>query len=197
DMVKLQPGEVMPRLRSIKGNGVMVAWFDSIGSEANWEDARASALSEFRKGRTLRLLEAKRVELDSLMSAGWSVDSVAALWGGFEHLEDVTPEQGIPGVGGVARVDSLVFGGAHPPALATGATSGWVLLDRGMARIRVKKRILPSPDQITARAESRRRMAIERGLQQYFGRLSATYPVRILDPALDEVALPPLPADTP
>jgi hypothetical protein len=152
-------------------------------------------IEQLRTGAPRRALEAKRAELDSLFAAGWSVDSVATLWGGVEHVTGVTAGKGVVGLGGPVAIDSLVFGGVHPPAIGDGVWSGWVVLDRGLARVRVVSRTPPGVDVVTARVDSRRRLITERGLQAYFGKLETRYPVRILDPELSQVTLPPLPDD--
>ena len=142
-------------------------------------------------------MDSKRAELDSLARAGWPLDSLATLWGGMERVSGVQPAKGIVGLGGKAVVDSLLFGGSRPAALEEGEVSGWVQLDRGLARVRLVSRQRPSADQVTARIDSRRRLAMEHGFETYFARLALTYPVRILDSELAQVNLPPLPDSVP
>ena len=86
---------------------------------------------------------AKRAELDSLEAAGWSLDSLAALRGGFERHEDVT--RGTALLGGREQLDSLVFGRSKPPVLRPGETSPWSEFPLGMARVRLLERHDPDP----------------------------------------------------
>jgi len=195
----LRPGEVIRRARPMRGFGVMIAWLDSIAParKTDWHSVRDRVIEEYRHTRAIAALKDKRAELDSLARAGWGLDSIAALWGGFERVTDVAPGKGIVGLGGAERVDSLVFGGKQAAALAVGQTSDWVELTRGVARIRLADRTRPGVDAVAGRIESRRRLELERGLQAYFAKLSDTHAVRILDPDLRDVTLPPLPASTP
>src|SRR5439155_14635200 len=92
-LAALKPGELLPRARGVKGQGVVLAWLDSIGpaKTAEWADVRDRVTDDYRRGIAARSLDSKRAELDSLLAAGWSADSVAALWGGFERANDVRP----------------------------------------------------------------------------------------------------------
>ena len=198
-IAELEPGEVLPRTLPVKGVGARIAWLDSIGPAraADWSQVRDRVIDEYRRRAVARALQGKRAELDSLMAAGWSADSVAALWGGFERLTGLAPGKGIVGLGGRAQVDSLVFGGDKPPALPVGELSGWVQLDRGLVRVRPVKRAKPGADAVSAKLESQRRLSLEHGLQDYFARLALSYPVHILDSDLAEISLPPVPEPTP
>ena len=198
-LAAMEPGEIVRRTRPVKGFGVLMAWLDSIGTsrKSDWPTARDRVLAEYRHVRAIESLYAKRAELDSLGRAGFSLDSIAALWGGFERITDVAPGKGIVGLGGAERVDSLVFGGKLAPGLAIGQTSDWVELTRGIARIRLVGRSRPGIDAVAGRTENQRRLETERALQKYFQRLSLTHTLRILDPELREIRLPPLPDAVP
>jgi hypothetical protein len=195
----MEPGQVVGSGRPVKGLGVLIAWLDSIAParNADWPSVRTRVIDEYRHARAIETLYAKRAELDSLAAVGFGLDSIAALWGGFERITDAAPGKGIVGLGGAERVDSLVFGGARSAGLAVGQTSDWVELTRGIARIRLAERVPPGLDAVAARTESQRRLKLERGLQGYFARLSQTHTVRILDPELREIPLPPLPDSAP
>ncbi len=198
-LAAMEPGEIVRRPRPLKGFGVLIAWLDSIGTsrKSDWPTARDRVIAEYRRVRAIESLYAKRNELDSLAHAGFSLDSIAALWGGFERITDVAPGKGIVGLGGAERVDSLVFGGKLAPALSNGQLSDWVELTRGIARVRLVERLRPGIDAVSARTENHRRLETERALQKYFLRLSQTHTVRILDPELREITLPPLPESAP
>src|SRR2546422_5872724 len=78
----------------------------------SWEQARERAVQAYVRDAGRRALEAKRVELDSLMSAGWSFDSITALWGGVVKVDPLEPGAKIRDLGEASALDSLVFGGA-------------------------------------------------------------------------------------
>ncbi|MEO7867621.1 MAG: hypothetical protein ABIU54_08275, partial [Candidatus Eisenbacteria bacterium] len=138
-----------------------------------------------------------KAELDSLFAQGWSLDSVAALWGGLDRIRDASVGKGLPAMSGVERVDSLLFGTTHNAPLGTGIPSDWLALPNGYARLRVLSRSEPSADQLASRTENLRREAIERRLSSYFEDLKKRYPVRILDARLRELDVPRPPESTP
>jgi parvulin-like peptidyl-prolyl isomerase len=197
---KLKPGEVMRQPYRMKGQGTWVTWVDSLSppSKPTWEDASNRAVEEYMRGAGQRALDAKKAELDSLFAAGWSFDSLGALWNGPEVAKGVTPARGITGLGGSAVIDSMVFGGKNAPVLAVGQVSGWLDLPNSYTRIRIAERIAPQPQQIETRVQNVRAATVERGLRDYFAGLEKRYPVKILDAKLRETAVPgPPPGDTP
>lgn len=196
-MDQARPGEMVPRVDGLPGTDFWVTWVDSVAPAGTptWERARAAALDAYRRGAAGRALDAKKDELDSLFAAGWSLDSVAALWGGLDRVDDAPPGRGLPGMGGGATLDSLVFDRARPAALAAGGESGWVEFPNGWSRVRLLGRSEPPREQLLARLENERAAAVERGLVAYFDGLKKRWPVRILDPKMRGVAVaqPPPP----
>lgn len=195
---RTRPGEILRPAFRLKGQGAWVAWVDSVTAPRvapPWEDARPRAIAAYRAGAGARALSAKQAEIDSMLAAGWSADTLADLWGGLAVIGDLTPGRGIPGLGGSAAVDSFVFGDAKHPSAEVGAQSGWIELPNGVTRIRVLGRDSVPAETIAARLEQLRGEAIEEGLRAHFSRLEARYPVRILDPVLRATELPaPRPA---
>lgn len=197
---RLKPGVGHTLPVFVKGDGYWVAWVDSITPPVapSWEDAQIQVLPDYRRGAGRRAMEVKRVELDSLAAAGWSFDSLAALWGGPERSLDVTPARGLPGMGTSAQFDSLTFGTATGGPLPLNQPSGWLTMPNGLARIRVADRIPPPAEQLAVRAAGMRSAEFERRLRSYFADLAKRYPVQILDPRLRDVALAePPPGMTP
>ncbi|MBI5711011.1 MAG: peptidyl-prolyl cis-trans isomerase [Candidatus Eisenbacteria bacterium] len=193
----IKPGQFYPGTFKLRGQGWVVTWVDSITPPRapTWEQARDQAIARYRAGAGQRVLDAKCAELDSMLAAGWSLDSLGGLWGGIEHLADAAPGQGLPGFGAAGQIDSLAFGAGGAAALEPGQTSGWVAGPTGAARVRLVERRSPDPVQLAALIESERRAGIERGMLTAFERLKQRYPVRILDARLREVLLPtPAPA---
>lgn len=181
-----EPGHLVRRVDGLPGNSAWVTWVDSISAagQPDWEGAKGEAMAAYRRGAGRRALEAKRAEMDSLAAQGWSVDSLAALWGGLDHYDNVLAGRGLPNLGGASVLDSLVFGGDRAPALEPGQTSGWVDFPGGLARVRFDSRVEPTREQLMGRMNTERDAAIERGLIGYFEGLKKRWPVRILDPKM-------------
>lgn len=192
----LKSGQILPLRPKIGGIGYPVTWVDSISAPgpSTWEKARDRALAAYRADAGLRALGAKRSELDSLMQAGWSFDSVGVLWGGLRHAKDLAPGQAIAGVGLSGVVDTLLFGLRGTDGLAPGVLSDWIVLPAGILRLRTAQIRPPDAGVLATRVENERRMETERALVGYFEELKERYPVRILDRTLRDVTLPPLPS---
>lgn len=189
---QLGSGEVMRKPFRVKGQGTWITWVDSITPPRSpkWEDVRQKVIDAYRQDAGQRALEAKRAELDSMFAAGWSLDSVGALWGGLDRLRDVVGGKGLPAMGGAEIVDSLVFGTARVPGLAVREGSPWLTLPNGIARLRVTSRDEASAEQLAGRVEKLRQEAIDRRMYAYFEDLKKRYPVRILDARLRELDAP-------
>jgi peptidyl-prolyl cis-trans isomerase D len=197
-MEKLPMGTLYPGTISLKSQGSAILWPDSISPPhaPSWEEARPRALEAYVRDAGLRTIQAKRAEIDSLVAAGWSIDSVAALWGGWNRVEPLQPGAKVRGLGeSTVTVDSLVFGGRRAPALAPGDVSGWLDLTAGLARVRLVERRGPSPSQLQARMESERRLGLERNMFLYYEDLKKRHAVRIVDARLRDVTIPPPPPE--
>ena len=188
----LKPGQFYPGTMKVRGQGWIVTWVDSITPPGapTWEQARDQALARYRAGAGQRALDVKRAELDSMLAAGWSLDSLGGQWGGLEHLAEAAPGQGLPGFGASEQIDSLAFGAKGAPPLEPGETSGWVTGPLGATRVRLVGRRNPDPGQLAALIENERRAETERRMLAHFESLKRRYPVRILDAKMREVLLP-------
>jgi parvulin-like peptidyl-prolyl isomerase len=190
-------GKLYPGVVSMKSAGAAIIWPDSIAPPRTpeWEEARSLALEAFIRDASLKGVESKRAELDSLLSAGWSFDSVGALWGGLVRTESLKPGGKLRGLGEQPAIDSLVFGGRRAPVLANGQMSQWLDLPQGLVKVRLVEKKGPSPSQLATRIESERRLGLERNLYYYYEDLKKRHAVRILDPRLRDVLLPPPPPE--
>jgi hypothetical protein len=148
-------------------------------------------IQEYRRRIAARALDAERARLDGLERSGRSVDSLAAPFGGLARHEGLRAGDEIPGLGGAAQMDSLVFGGRGRAALRPGETSGWVALPGGLARVRLVEVNPPPPEEMVARLERDRRKELERNLFYYYEELKRVFPVEIRDPDLAAIKLPP------
>ncbi len=194
-MVKMEgvpPGQFYPGLVEVKGVGYAIQWSDSItkAQPPEWTEARERAIARYRADAGRRVAEAKRAELDSLLASGWSFDSLAVLWGLPENGTEARAGRGLRGLASAEMLDSLVFG---RQALARGVASDWIETPEATFKIRVLSRVAPAPNELANRAESDRRIVLERNLYDYYEELKRRFPVRILDAALRELDLPPPP----
>lgn len=189
---KLRPGQFLPTLFRQKGQGHAITWVDEITppGRVTWEEARPRALEAYVRGAGERALVAKAAELDTMLASGWSFDSLGVLWGGPEHVANVTRGGAVPGLGGREVLDSLLFTPGNGTPLAVAKVSDWVRFPLGLARIRVTERNEPGTEAIAQRVENDRRAAIEQRMVEYFDDLKKRYPVRILDEKLRTVAMP-------
>lgn len=194
-MQQLKPGEFYPGTQHYPGLGYVVSWVDSITPPRtpSWESARARVLETYRFEADRRALVAKTAELDSMLAAGWSADSLAGLWGGWGRVETFAAGHNIPFLGGSPVLDSLVFGRDGKGALPVDRLSPWIDLPSGRARVRVEARHEPGTMQIQTGVENERRMQLERNLLRVYDEFKRRYPVRILDPEMRSTELPPLP----
>jgi hypothetical protein len=126
---RMKANELMPVKWASRGEGYWITWLDSISAAAppTWEVARERAVLAYRAGGGERAMLAKTAELDSMLASGWTLDSLAALWGGLQRSKElvasgVKESESLP-----VALDSLVFGykGAPPP-LEKGEVSNWV-----------------------------------------------------------------------
>lgn len=195
---KTKAGEVIPVKQLARGEGYWITWVDSITPAVapTWERAREHAVQAYRAGAGERTMLAKAAELDSMLAAGWTLDSLGTLWGGLQRSKElvasgVRERESLP-----PALDSLVFGGkGRAPALAVGKTSGWVRWPGGVAKVRMLERADPAPDRLRARTDELRRIALERKMLGYFEDLKKRWPVRIRDRALAAIPLPEPPPE--
>lgn len=193
---RTRPGQVVPGRGYDRSIGHFIAWVDSISPERtrSWDDARSNAIDLYRRGAAERALTAKRAEIDSLMAQGWSADSVAALWGGWQKVEDGSPGANLAGLGRSDAADSVIFGTrTHAPVLKQGQLSSWIDMPGGTARVRLVERGAVDATRVAATVESERRIHVEQKLDAYFDGLKKRYPVKILDERLRDTPLPPPP----
>lgn len=194
----MKPGDLYPLPVTLRGQGSVIAWMDSITPprSPSYAEVEEEVLDEYRRRTGALALEAKRKELEALERDGWSVDSLAALFGGWQRTEDLRAGDGLPRLGGGATLDSLVFGDDGAPALAPGRTSGWVAFPGGLARVRLVDLDPPGAEEMAARLDRERRKALERNLFFYFEDLKRRFAVQIRDPVLASIHLPP-PGESP
>jgi parvulin-like peptidyl-prolyl isomerase len=191
---KTAPGSVVPGTAFVRSSGWFVAWVDSItsGRQLDWEEARSVAIEVYQRDAGRRVLSAKQAELDSLMRAGWTLDSLGTLAGGLDRVPEASAGNSYANLGRSVVMDSLVFGTSSTgPVLKPGQTGPWVELASAVTRPRVSVRKAPEPDRLAAQIENDRKVAYERKLYDYFEGLKGRYPVKIMDPVLRDTPVAP------
>jgi parvulin-like peptidyl-prolyl isomerase len=191
----MKPGEVMRAGRRLGAMGYAVTWVDSIRppDTPTWEESHDAALRAYRAEGGQRAARAKAAELDSLAAAGWSLDSLVAGFGGWQHVRAYTPEDPFPGLGVSGRLDTLVFGQRGNDGLPLRQVSGWMELPVELLRLRTVARHDPDPVALQTRIEGDRRSETDAALNSYFEELKKRYPVRILDRQLRQIQMPQVP----
>jgi parvulin-like peptidyl-prolyl isomerase len=193
---KLKPRQFDDQVQQYQGMGYAVTWVDSIipQSKPRWEDVREQAIDLYRREANYAALQRKRAELDSLLHAGWSLDSLSALYGGLERHGPHGPGSGLERLAGRELLDSLAFGTSKsPPVLQKGKQVGWVEFPGGPVMMRLDERMGADPVQVASRVENETRGRLELKLRKVYDKLKDRYPVQILDQDLKLTDLPSVP----
>ena len=193
---KVKPGQLYPGAYYLKAMGCAITWVDSISPPRRplWQQVETRVLEDYKSGSTDRAVRAKLAELDSLMAAGWSLDSLGAYWGGLQHRQDVPLATGFADLlGGRAVFDSLIFGARGGRPLNRGEISTWQAIPGRFLRVRMDERMDPPASAIAQRLDADRRASLDRAMRPYFDELAKRFSVQILDEELKRTALPPPP----
>jgi parvulin-like peptidyl-prolyl isomerase len=188
----LNPGQLYPGTQWYFGLGQVISWVNDIVPPRlpSWEEAKGQVVERYRRQGRERALLGKKAELDSMLAGGWSLDSLATLWGGLENTQEAPAGSELRGMGGRSVLDSLVFGGERPPVLEPGQVSGWIDFPGGYSKLRIAERFAPDPEDLARRVELRHQLVLWRNLNEFFGALKARYQVEILDSELRATVLP-------
>ena len=193
---QLKPGQFDSMPQEYAGMGHAITWVDSIVPPRNmgWNAIRDRALEVYRQKSAETRMQAKRAELDSLARAGWSLDSLGALFGGLERHGPRGPGSGLERLSGRTLLDSLAFGTrSSPPVLQRDKVTDWVEFPAGLVKMRLENRHGPEGVQLAARIENESRVALERNLRAAFDAMKKRFPVQILDTDLRITDLPAIP----
>ncbi len=197
ELEKLGPGQLVEGVQFYRGLGYAIAWVDSVVSDRIPPYGEVSTRAEdiWRRQANDRAMQAKRAEFDSLARAGWGIDSLATLFGGFTTATLQGLDKGLKDLGSPAITDSLLFGTVHsPPGLEVGQATDWIEFGGGLARLRLAARTPPAEYELAARAADTRRGLIEGRLRVRYAEIARRFPVRILDVTLAKTQLPAVPA---
>jgi hypothetical protein len=194
----MKANELMPVKWHSRGEGYWITWVDSVSGAIppSWESARDRAVLAYRAGAGERAMIAKTAELDSMLAAGWTFDSLGALWGGLQRSKELVASGVREGESLPVALDSLVFGyKGGAPALGKGQVSQWVRWPGGVAKVRLVERGEPAAERLRVRTDELRRSALERRMLGYFEDLKKRWPVQIRDRSLAAIPLPDPPAE--
>ena len=189
---KLKPEQFHSEPFFREGNGWAITWLVSQGDPTipEWSRVRGQVVQRYQQSRGRERARVKSAELDSLMGAGWSLDSLAALWGGLQRAE-IRPTGGLQGLGGAPTVDSLVFGTmTSRPVVEVGRVGPWFDTPIAITRLRLVDRHVPDDSDLAARVQRERRRLVDRRFNTYFASLKSRFAITILDSELREVPLP-------
>ncbi len=192
-VTRTQVGKLCPGTYRIPASNLYgIVWVDSLLPQRRleWDEARSSALHVYRSHAGDRALAAKRAEMDSLMERGWSLDSLATLWGGLRKIAAATPGTTVAELGSIELSDSLLFGTPEHSGTPLGQFTSWVESPNGAFRLRVTERKPPPAAALDQAVAREMRMQFERQMFRYFEGLKQRYPVRIMDAELRRVELP-------
>jgi hypothetical protein len=191
----LKPGQMYPGTETFRGQGSAVMWVDSIAAPRlrRWDEAQRVVLDEYRRDAKMHSVERKLAELDSLFRAGTPFDTLAEAWGGMQRDSNYVRGKGLPLYFGTSEVDSVVYGASGSPPLPVGQWSGWIPLSQADVRLRVAARKQPSESDVQFTVGQIRGILLEYGLQNDVKDMKKRFPVKIVDPVLRDVPMPPLP----
>jgi len=196
ELESLSGGQMVEGVQLYRGLGYAVGWVDSVVEDRMppYNDARSRAEELWQRSASERAMQAKRAELDSMARAGWDLDSLATLFGGFASQEMSGPGKPIKNLGSAWITDSLVFGSpTRPPGLEVGQETGWLRFGGGLARLRLAAKVPPEPYQLVSRAAETRSGLTEGRLRVRYAGIARRFPIRIRDVGMARTSLPAVP----
>jgi parvulin-like peptidyl-prolyl isomerase len=193
DVVNLRPGEIFPRIYRYQQQGYVIAALDGVfpPRQLTFDEAKDRALQEKRTegSRAAALARADRLSRDLASGVPWerAIETI----GGETVTSPIGRDVGLPSLGPVAGLDSLLFG----PGADTLATGAWkrITTPRGELFVQLIERSSQQSAQNTAERETLRSTILNRRMYDYVERLRSRYPVTVLRRDLAE-RIPPPPA---
>jgi len=193
DLPNTAQGRILPRIYRYLNTGYLVVVIDSIlpGRQLSFDEVKDRALMEQRQDAGRRAARARADRLEKDLAAGVPWEQAVETAGG----ETTTPlfgrGVGLPSLGPVAGLDSLLLG----PGADTLAVGGWrrVPTARGDLFVQLLERNLSESSADPAAREQLRANVINRRMYDYIERLRERYPVEVLRSDLAE-RIPPPPA---
>ena len=193
DLPNTAQGAILPRIYRYVNMGYVVAALDSIlpPRQLSFDDVKDRALMDQQRDAGRRAARARADRLEKDLAAGVPWEQAVETAGGETTTPPFGRDIGLPLLGPVAGLDSLLFG----PGTDTLAVNGWRRLasPRGDLFVQLLERSLPESSAEPAARAQLRANVLNRRMYDYIERLRVRYPVEVLRADLAE-RIPPPPA---
>ena len=191
DAAKASIGHVLPGVYRYLSKGYVTATLDSVlpSRDFDFDEIKDRVLQDFRREAPLEAARARADRLDEDLAAGRPFDETVECLGGATETRLMGYGDGLPSVGTVAGLDSVLYG----PGSDTLAVGHWRRLPtpRGELFIQALERRLPSSDEEKKNLESLRLARLNYRLYEYAEELRKKYRVEVLRGDLAERLPPP------
>ena len=190
DAPNVRQGGIFPRVYKYLNQGYIVVALDSIlpARQLTFDEVRDRALLEKQRERGLAAAQARADRLEKDLAAGVPWERAIETVGGETETRPLSRGLGLPTLGPVAGLDSLLFG----PGTDTLSVMGWKRLrtPRGELFVQLLERTSDSGP-TTANQKTLRDTVLNRRMYDYIERLRSQYAVKVLRADLAERLPPP------
>jgi len=191
DAAKVRAGGMFPRVYPYATQGYVVAGLDSIQASRaqTFEQVEGRVLEDWRRVARSRIAESRADRLARDLAAGTPWDKALETVGGEMASGPIAPGQGLPTLGPVPGLDSLLFG----PGADTLRTGGWARLasPQGAVFVHLDERLAAPDADYAHTSETIRSTLLNRRIYDYVEDLRRRHPVSVLRPDLKERIPPP------
>jgi hypothetical protein len=193
DLSNTAQDAILPRVYRYLNTGYAVAALDTIlpPRQLEFEEVQDRVLQAQRQDASRRAARARADQLEHDLASGVPWEQAVETAGGETTTPSFGRGIGLPSLGPVAGLDSLLFG----PGTDTLAVNGWRRLatPRGDLFVQLLERSLPESSGEPATRTQLRANVLNRRIYDYIERLRVRYPVEVLRADLAE-RIPPPPA---
>ncbi len=191
DAANVAPGGIFPRIYRYLKQGFLVASLDKRlpPRQLSYEEARDRVLQEKQRERGIAAAAARADRLARELSAGMPWEQAIETVGGESVTNAFGRGVGLPTLGRVAGLDSLLFG----PGADTLRVGGWkrMTTPRGDLFVQLIERTAPEAAQSATTQRTLVSTVLNRRMYDYVERLRGKYAVRVLRADLAERLPPP------
>jgi hypothetical protein len=193
DAPGVSPRGLFPREYRYLDQGYVVVALDSImpARALEFEEIEGRVIADWKQERRLAAARARADKISADLAAGRPWSEALATAGGSMESELLARGDGLPQVGAVPGLDSLLFG----PSADTIAVGSWgrVPTPRGELFLQVVERRPPDPATAARDRQNVRDLIVTRRLYEYTENLRKQYTVEVLRPDLAErIPAPPI-----
>jgi len=191
DAPHVPPGKLFPRIYRYTTQGFVVAALDSVQASRpqTFDQVEGRAIEDWRRVARVQVADSRASRLEHDLAAGVPWSKAIETVGGEMESGTIAPGQGLPTLGPVPGLDSLVFG-PGPDTLRTG---GWARLSspQGAVFVHLEQRVAAPDVDYAQTSEAIRSTLLNRRIYDYLEDLRKRYPVSVLRPDLKERIPPP------